>query len=119
VSVLTEARKLIADPEHWLQGRYAETAGHLPVAPKDPKAVRFCSIGAVVHLLPPDALPEAEVRQLSAAVHELEPDWFSGFVKKDLCAARSDRCIAQYNDSHTHEEVLAVWDHAIAEEATP
>lgn len=117
MSTLTEARKLIADSEHWLQGRYAETAGHLPVHPKDEKAIRFCSVGAVVHLLPPDALPEAEVRQLSAAVHELAPEWITAY-RQGRPHTRSDRCIAQYNDSHTHEEVLAVWDHAIAEEAT-
>ena len=116
MSVLIEARKLIEDPEHWLQGQYAATDKSLPVHPKDEKAVRFCSVGAVVHLLPPDTLPEAEVRQHSVAVRTLDPVWFTR-EKARRVLLHGDRCIAQYNDTHTHEEVLAVWDLAIATEA--
>lgn len=116
MSVLIEARKLISDPERWLQGRYAETAGHLPCFPKDEKAVSFCSVGAVVHVLPEQTIPEREVRQLSAAVHALDPGWLATY-RQEHPHTRFERCIAQYNDTHTHEEVLAVWDLAIAEEA--
>lgn len=113
MSVLTEARKLIEDPEHWLQGVYAmDETKTVGLYPKNPAATCFCSIGAVVHVLPEDALPEKEVQALSAAVWALDPAW------AEANKVRKDRCIAGYNDTHTHEEVLAVWDHAIAEEAT-
>lgn len=112
MSVLIEARKLIADPEHWIQGTYAtDETRTVGLHPNDPSAACFCSIGAVVHVLPEGALPEREVMALSAAVLDLDPDWVTAE------GVRPNRNIAQYNDSHTHEEVLAVWDHAIAEEA--
>lgn len=118
MSVLTEARKLIEDPEHWLQGLYAmDESKTVGLYPKNPNAACFCSVGAVVHVLPEDALPDEEISRLSAAVHALDPYWFLQ-TKSSRPAMRIDRCIATYNDTHTHEEVLAVWDHAIAEEAS-
>lgn len=117
MSVLTEARKLIEDPEHWVQGVYAMDEFKTAVLnPRDPGAACFCSIGAVVHALPEDHPPDEEVTRLSRAVRALDPTWFNR-TKSRRPAMRIERCITQYNDTHTHHEVLAVWDHAIAEEA--
>lgn len=97
IKVLIHARKLITDPAHWTQGyavRDAEGNSDVPID----KAVCFCAIGACMRA-------EHDLKTAYAAssdplydtLHELG-------IKYGL---------ADYNDSHTHEEVLALFDKTI------
>jgi hypothetical protein len=46
--ILIEARRLIADPAHWCQRMYAQTADGRRTGETDSDAVAFCSAGAVM-----------------------------------------------------------------------
>lgn len=47
LEILTQARALISDENHWCQGSYAKNRWWREVDVKDDKAVRFCSFGAM------------------------------------------------------------------------
>jgi hypothetical protein len=48
VTVARDARALIADRDRWTTGSYARTAIGTKCAPDDPRATRWCAIGARV-----------------------------------------------------------------------
>lgn len=88
--VLKAARDLISKPENWCQEIAAADANG--EACDFPKAVQFCALGSIYKVCP------EKFRRLSRYLDSLVP---------------SDN-IAGYNDTHTHAEVLAVFDKAIA-----
>ena len=92
VSLLRRARARIEDPAHWTQGRYARSAKGHEVKPDSESATSWCAIGAL----------RAEVLEKSAywaAFGELVR-----YIKEPT---------SLFNDTHTHVEVLAVFDAAI------
>ena len=95
VKLLKDARNLIAKRENWTQDDYAKTADGNGVYSKSDEAVCWCSLGALTKLSPTDE--DKQVRKLA----------------KSLLREAMDSPIAIFNDSHTHEEVLAAWDKAI------
>lgn len=87
---LVAAKKLIENPENWLQGEYCNG--------KDiDVSTCFCSIGAVKKVLGHAALSSDR----NPATEALGAG-FGGFSY-----------IAIYNDFHSHAEVMAMWDKAI------
>ena len=110
--VLRRAKALIATPETWCRGATARDAKGRPiaivwsrrmgiVANMPPEAVAFCAGGAVL------------------AVCE-SPLWTRAYSALRRAQERVTDTVGQYNDAHTHAEVLAWMDRAIAaEEATP
>lgn len=95
LEVLKAGRKLISDPRKWTQDTYARDSDGLCVSGEDAAAVCFCSIGAVQHV--------------TGKCHNIETE--------KVCEILSEAAgmhIAYYNDKHSHEDVLAVWDRAIA-----
>lgn len=106
VDDLKAARKLIEEPKGWTQGQFARDSEGFPMLPHSPIAVCFCSIGATLratmgHTPRSAATPGQRQRHIGAL------DLLRGFLP-----AHSD--IVTFNDTHTHEEVLAVFDKAIA-----
>lgn len=101
LEILTRARALIADPNHWMQQDYSgvrDSEGTLIAVPAIyPGANCFCSIGAVHRV---DNKPSIAMTEESEALKFLE------IVMGGL--------VSIYNDSHTHAEVLAKFDEAIA-----
>jgi hypothetical protein len=101
VEILRQARELISDPAHWTQGEYARDADGNFAAVYDPAAVCFCSLGAI-----------AKVMNIS------DPDAVSLFepaeILDDICFAKCGVKAYGFNDSHTHAEVLSLFDAAIA-----
>ena len=94
--LLVEGKKIIADKEKWAQGYYAYDAQGDMRDPMDGDAVCFCSIGA---LWKANGSYEGEV------IREAE---------RVLSANSKKYFIVDQNDEGTHEEVMAVWDKAIA-----
>ena len=45
--ILVQARKLIEDPDHWIQGCFAEREDGTPVETYSSEACCFCAMGAV------------------------------------------------------------------------
>lgn len=88
-------RELLADPARWCQGTAARDSGGREVYVEEPDAVRFCLTGALwkVYGMTGPALYHA-----IQAVSDVNPD-----VKDAL---------GQWNDSHTHADVLALVEKA-------
>lgn len=103
VEILKAARASITDPANWTQGEYAKNADGDSLDEREWEAQApacFCSVGAVAKagaMSVCDAENSAAVVYLGKAIGSKLP-----------CA------IVEYNDEHTHEEVLAAFDKAIA-----
>lgn len=96
LEVLQSARELISDPDKWVQGHIAVDRNGEYTNAASPYACRFCALGSLFRCTvgqPSDVYDDA------VAV---------------LASATPGSAIATYNDSRTHAEVLAVFDHAIA-----
>jgi hypothetical protein len=83
--VLVKARALIEKPENWCQKRFY-------MIDDAGRAVAWCAVGAL---------------------EEFDPRL--GCAYEALLAATGCKCISDFNDAHTHSEVLAAFDRAIAE----
>lgn len=96
VKILKDARELIHDPENWTQSAYARNKRGTVVSFEANNAVCFCAMGALFRVSPPDE---------------------TGTVFKFLRGA-SKECgslsPSNFNDHHSHEEVLALFDKAIS-----
>jgi len=84
---LIAARKLIENRATWCQGSERQ----IFLGDQEPR-IQFCSLGAL----------RAASPELAARLYTL------------LSAAISGGDLIKYNDSHSHSEVLAVWDAMIA-----
>ena len=91
LEILKAGRELISDPARWTQGAFARNeTGESIFA--DEGAIRFCSIGAISKVCGKRC------------------------VSKFACEVLGGFNVALFNDTHTHAEVLAMWDRAIAAE---
>ena len=97
LETLKAARDLISDPARWTQGVQARDEHGDQVPHNDPIAHCFCIMGAVGRVAVQDTKMDA-LRVLSKV------------TRRDF-----DTSIPDFNDTHTHAEVLALFDAAIAE----
>lgn len=109
VELLIEARALISDPNRWVQNALVATVEGAPLpSPSSPGIARYCMLGAIVCLTDP-----AEVDYLTSR----RTITSTMLLRKALGRITGEptrwHAIPDYNDSHTHEEVLAVYDDAI------
>ena len=93
--ILIKAKARIADPKHWCKGLWAMDANHKGIRSTSPKACQWCSEGAINSLDARETYPAREV--LERACRD------EGFVT-----------IVQANDACTHEQIMKIWDEAIA-----
>lgn len=99
LDILVAARAMIEKPENWCQHYVALDANGKPVDSNDRRAVRHCAAGAL-WAIASFAYPKGACDALNAAAGT--PNQLSGFV--------------EFNNTHTHPEVLALFDRAIAAE---
>ena len=97
--VLIKAKTLIQDPESWTQGVSARDILYEPVPATSRDAVCFCTYGAVARALG---------LENSTYYHEVARP-----LKKACAAISGSSMVTEYNDTHTHPEVLALFDKAI------
>ena len=99
--VLVKARELIASPERWTKGSYAVDAGGYGVDPTDLEACAWCLDGALYRVT---TGADASFRS-----HEY-------LAARDAVAAvpEVDGVPIDFNERHTHAQVLAAFDKAIA-----
>ncbi len=93
---LVAARVLISKEEHWTRGGGARTESDWCL-PNDPGAICWCSLGAIGRAIGTDHGDEA---LFNDCVEFIRNDGLGG--------------VSMYNDTHTHAEVLARLDLAIA-----
>lgn len=101
VEILKAARAKITNPENWTQGWFAKNEHGDRLLGVSPAATCYCSLGAV---------------EAVTGVEYAEDGW-PWDVSRALSVAmggNSNFGIASYNDNHTHEDVLAAFDRAIA-----
>lgn len=94
---LIAAKAIITDPSKWTQGYYGRTDDGEIIEADRPEAVCFCSIGAL-----------HRVGQFNWHSEQTDP------AEVYLNGATDNNWIVDFNDTHTHEEVMQVWDKAIA-----
>jgi hypothetical protein len=94
-NILIEARNLIAVQERWCQHAQGLARDGRYVHPYDAAAVQNCALGALS-------------RVLGYYVHDDHP------ARRALAAQVPDGRIGPWNNSHTHAEVLGIFDRAIA-----
>ena len=88
--ILIAARAIIAEEKNWAQEAYAKDKDGMFTGVGSSNAVCFCSIGAI--------------RKIT-----MEP-----FDAMGVLGSYMGGSIIAFNDTHTHKEVLAAWDEAIA-----
>ena len=91
---LRAAKALIATPATWTKNQYAKDSDGRHVHVDSEFAVCYCSIGAVIKATKAESRNDVW-QALDDAVEECES-------------------IVELNDSHTHAEVMGVWNKAIA-----
>ena len=108
LETLIKARELISDPERWTQGVYARNRSGHRVIYYESDACRFCSLGAIRRSVSEtggfDLKREMDATSILArAIAGVSPrkQWSSEAV------------VFEFNDTHTHAEVLAAFDRAI------
>lgn len=99
VQILKDARALIADEKNWTQDSFARDSGGLPIDPTNDDAVCFCAIGALARAV--GSNPDGELPAENFLVSEML-EW----------DARDS--IPDFNDNHTHADILSLFDRAIA-----
>lgn len=99
---MTEAKKVIEDPANWTIGWFARNADGFDVSALSETATCFCSLGAIERY----------------AKCELEEDLVGGVRSLSREAQCRLECVMgmaveDFNDNHTHSEVMTMWDEAI------
>lgn len=100
VDVLQRARELITDENNWCQGVYALNRHGRIVNVEDRFAVRFCMNGALA-------------RAAGLSINEVEKGEIMRHLRPFL-NGNNLHFAHRFNDDHTHAEVLAAFDKAIA-----
>jgi hypothetical protein len=98
IGALQGARQRIAQPEDWTQGALARTSGGRAVRPLAHNAVRVCLYGALIQVIQPrDGASEILLGDCASALY----------------AVTGLHAVGDFNDTHTHAEVLAGLDATI------
>jgi hypothetical protein len=97
LETLKAARALISDLARWTQGELARNTDGEGVCPTDNLATCYCSFGAIQFFTKQEFMTEAD--------HHLE----------NVCERLFGTDVINFNDTHPHAEVIALFDAAIAE----
>jgi hypothetical protein len=99
VIIIQRERDLISDEQHWCRGSYARGKGGFSVAVNDPKARRYCAMGALLLAASEVCGDQATASQLAYGIAEtISPTGSLVFI----------------NDHRGHAAVLSLFDAAIA-----
>lgn len=108
---LQRMRAILAEPSHWCQHHGGQDARGQKVPSLDPRAVSWCLVGcqnrAIIDLWNTDTLASTPSIVLFAVDRYLESELWAQLTEQ--------RYLARFNDSHTHHEILAFLDAAIAQ----
>lgn len=105
LETLTKVRELLSDPDRWCQGLRARNKDGLPVEPDGRTAVSWCLSGAIQRVSATSYLGFDAI----SAIDEI-------FDARSVLDEIIYVSLEEYNDTHTHTEVLALLDEAIEKE---
>ncbi len=106
--LLIEAKKLISNPENWIQTGFAKDQNNRPTEATASDAVKFCSVGAIrhaVHFCSPWLPTNAAYSTAAIAAVEALKSVIGVFY------------IYRWNDTVTHAQVMTAFDEAIKQAA--
>jgi len=92
LEALVAVRELLADESRWCKGLFAADEKGFPAAVDDPFARKWCLSGAIEKVAGNGTVVSIELRR----------------------SLELNGCCSRFNDTHTHAEVLALIDRAIA-----
>lgn len=101
LKTLIDARALISDSKRWCQNALAVNRAGIRAYPEDDDAIAWCSIGALRRSF------NGALRVADALLDSLPDYKWDGFFLNPC------EPIAKYNDTHSHAEVLALFDSTI------
>lgn len=101
VEILTKARELISDESRWTKNDYAADNVGYVVEFSDPRACAFCALGAILRVVEAKDDNDPTAREADRLLVRA----IGGTVPYD---------VAVFNDTHSHGEVLDLFDRAIA-----
>ncbi len=99
--VLIAVRELISDPKRWTQNAYARKGQDkfsMSVHPESKEATCWCMTGAIIKV--------CDDSSMEAQVIDLLQESMTGPIPGVML-------IAIFNDNHTHDEVMALFDKVI------
>lgn len=99
--IIIEARDVIIDPAKWIQKYYAIDENGVSVDSTEKTACKFCSMGALQHVM------DKHEEKTEQGDNKFRCTVFRAFNDKveELCGTY----MVDFNDTHTHEEVIDVW----------
>jgi hypothetical protein len=106
LDVLTGARELLNIPERWTQQFSARDGEGYPIDPTAPEAVCWCLLGAL----------SCQIEDLTGDRPRENTVLWSDTRHTLYDYLDAEKSISGFNDSHTHEEVVALLDKIIAQE---
>jgi hypothetical protein len=98
---LKALRKLLADPKHWMRGRYARDIKGNTVPPLDPTAACWCIMGGIIKVTSGNEVDARDVRNK---------------MLRALSSGGAAPYLIEFNDKRgrKHAEVLELIDAGIA-----
>jgi hypothetical protein len=103
-TVLINAKALIADPKNWTQGVFARNADGYSTGVHEEDAICFCTLGAI-----------AVAGDNQKWAQQIAINTLSKIITVN--ASNDAVSVGAFNDTHTHEEVMELFDKAIKEAA--
>lgn len=94
-----KVKELLADKNRWTQNVYARDAFDTSCGPLEERAICFCIIGAIKRCYGDKESLEKHLAGVNPVLARIKEHLIEKGLGKD---------IAYFNDTHTHEEVLAV-----------
>lgn len=107
LQLLVKARELIAKPENWTQECLSRDQTGETCSPEEPVATCWCSLGALTHVVRTLPQPKSDTN------YRLRASDNYGLAHQLLADACPGGSVVKWNDSHTHPEVLDLWDQVI------
>lgn len=119
LQMLKDGRALIADRQNWTQGSYARMSrdgdGPYPIgcSSSSPRAVCWCSVGALAKQAY-EMDEDGEIFGKTPAHLDARGEAYD-YLTRSVVLVTGGKYVSMenYNDSHSHELVLGIWDYAI------
>jgi hypothetical protein len=109
--ILINAKKLIEKKENWTTMYSARDMNGISVSPRGASAHSFCSIGAIERVCD-DFMYGGPQNKATWYLRRAAKSFTTDYTRL-MPISSAVGSVSDYNDNHTHVEVMAMWDKAI------